>query len=246
MYTQEDVKRVQARLLEMAKVIRDILEKHNIPYFITYGTLLGAVRHRGFIPWDDDFDFYLFDDSYNEAMSFLGSELPSSMFLENWETEPLYFHSWAHVKDTCSHTECEQFPQDGVYSHHGVSVDLYRIKRMAESSVEEYRRNENISYLVRRKKLSLITREEYQRRIDALDTTIISNSSEKEVFATVLPILKFLKIDEVLPLRNYLFEDTRFYGPNNAHAFLTKRYGTYLTIPPKEQQRPHYSKVIFY
>ena len=46
MYTQEDVKKVQARLIEMAKAIRDILETHNIPYFITYGTLLGAVRHK--------------------------------------------------------------------------------------------------------------------------------------------------------------------------------------------------------
>ena len=62
MYTQEDVKKVQKRLLEMAVVIRDILEAHQIPYFITYGTLLGAVRHKGFIPWDDDFDLYLFDE----------------------------------------------------------------------------------------------------------------------------------------------------------------------------------------
>ena len=67
----------------MAVVIRDILESHNIPYFITYGTLLGAVRHQGFIPWDDDFDFYLFDDSYDKAIHALRAEMPVNMFLED-------------------------------------------------------------------------------------------------------------------------------------------------------------------
>ena len=54
-----DIKRVQKRLLEMGTVIARILEKHDIPYMITFGTLLGAVRHHGFIPWDDDFDIFL-------------------------------------------------------------------------------------------------------------------------------------------------------------------------------------------
>ena len=83
MYSQEKTRRVQLRLLEMAKSIRDILERHDIPYFITYGTLLGAVRHQGFIPWDDDFDFYLLAESYGQAMMVLNDELPDHLFLEN-------------------------------------------------------------------------------------------------------------------------------------------------------------------
>ena len=66
-----DIKRVQERLLKMAKEIASILEDHDIPYQIAFGTLLGAVRHKGFIPWDDDFDFFLFDDSYEKAMEVL-------------------------------------------------------------------------------------------------------------------------------------------------------------------------------
>ena len=115
MCTPEEVKRIQSRLLEMAVAVRDILEKHHIPYFLTYGSLLGAVRHQGFIPWDDDFDLYLFDDSYDEAMKVLGAELPGDMFLEYWETEPLFFHAWAHVKDMHSRTECESFPQENFF-----------------------------------------------------------------------------------------------------------------------------------
>ena len=56
-----EVKRVQETLLKMAKTIAGILEANDIPYMIAFGTLLGAVRHIVFIPWDDDFEFYLFD-----------------------------------------------------------------------------------------------------------------------------------------------------------------------------------------
>ena len=73
-----DIKRVQNRLLEMAKATAAILEKNNIPYQIAFGTLLGAVRHGGFIPWDDDFDFLLFDDSYDKATEALARELPQA------------------------------------------------------------------------------------------------------------------------------------------------------------------------
>ena len=93
-----ELSKVQKRLLEMGKVIAGILEHNDIPYMITFGTLLGAVRHKGFIPWDDDFDLFLFDDTYEKAMVVLEKELPSDMFLENSKSEPLYFHSYAHVK----------------------------------------------------------------------------------------------------------------------------------------------------
>ena len=59
------MKQIQERLLSMAKSICGILENNEIPYMITLGTLLGAVRHGGFIPWDTDFDLHLFDESYD-------------------------------------------------------------------------------------------------------------------------------------------------------------------------------------
>lgn len=236
-------------MLEMAVAVRDILEKHDIPYFLTYGSLLGAVRHQGFIPWDDDFDLYLFDDSYDEAMTVLGSELPEDMFLEYWETEPKFFHAWAHIKDMHSRTECEFFPHDGHYAHQGISLDLYKVKEMPFSAVEGYRLGENIEYLRRRKEKGLITLEEYERKMAPLlekKERLLPSDDHHPVFATILPILETMEVDDVLPLRKYQFEGFAFFGPANADAFLSRRYGNYMELPPLEDRKPHYSKVEFF
>ena len=167
MYSQEKTRRVQLRLLEMAKSIRDILERHDIPYFITYGTLLGAVRHQGFIPWDDDFDFYLLAESYGQAMMVLNDELPDHLFLENEKTEPLYFHGWAHVKDLRSVADCSLFPQDNSYSHHGISVDLYKATKVKECEEKVFLLNEHINYLKRREQVGLIEPNEIYQHLES-------------------------------------------------------------------------------
>ena len=248
-----DIKRVQNRLLEMAKATAAILEKNNIPYQIAFGTLLGAVRHGGFIPWDDDFDFLLFDDSYEKATEALARELPQSMFLENEKTEPKYFHGWAHVKDLESECDCSLFPQDNIYKNHGLSVDLYKLTKIKEKDFATYRLEEAIAYIDRRKKLGFITEEDYEKRKELFlrefkereANKAQSSSSDKEIFAYPFTYGK-QEIDEVFPLRKYKFEDTEFLGPNNYHPLLVSEYGDYMQLPPEEDRKPHFHSVKFH
>ena len=60
---------------ELLRIVHEVLQKHNIQYWLGYGTLLGAVRHKGFIPWDDDMDICMTRDNYNKAMEILPKEL---------------------------------------------------------------------------------------------------------------------------------------------------------------------------
>lgn len=254
MYTQEDIKKVQQRLLLMAKCIASILEANHLPYFIAYGTLLGAVRHHGFIPWDDDLDFYLFDEYYAECLEVLRESLPSDMLLEYKDNEPLYFHWWAHVKDLNSVTECELFPQDGVYAHHGVSVDLYRIKKINSEEGNLFRDKQALAYYTRRYQLNLLSKETFDLKDKDLTNKIKSDeenllkidlSQYPIVYTSVFDKNDYILPNELFPLVKYKFEDTEFYGPQNADVYLTRCYGDYMKLPPVEKRKPHYSSVKF-
>lgn len=252
MYTQEDIKKVQKRLLEMAIAIRDILEEHNIPYFITYGTLIGAIRHKGFIPWDDDFDFYLFADTYDEAMTLIRNGLPSDMFLEDSFSEPLFFHGWNHVKDLKTEAQCDLYPQDSAYTHKGVFVDLYKATVVKECDLEEERLKQNLAYIERRHNKGLLSDQAYEERILSINEAELSIikgekkfTGNHEVLVMISSPLFSYSLDDVLPLRRYEFEGTTFLGPNNGDKLNRLCYGDYMQLPPIEKRKPHYSSVKF-
>lgn len=86
-YVPSMVKRGWAAQLEVLKVVIDICEKYEIQYFAEWGTLLGAVRHRGYIPWDDDIDISMKRDDYEKFFSIAQKELPEGYELFNTYTD---------------------------------------------------------------------------------------------------------------------------------------------------------------
>ena len=82
-YVRSMMKRYWAAQLEVIKVIDEICKRHDIKYFMYYGTLLGAVRHKGFIPWDDDTDLGMLRADYMRFLQYAKEELPEGFFLYN-------------------------------------------------------------------------------------------------------------------------------------------------------------------
>ena len=89
----------QLRMLEILVVIDKICRKHQIPYWLSSGTLIGAVRHNGFIPWDDDLDIEMMRNDYLHLLEVLTKELPDWLALQTDETDPNYFFFYAKVRD---------------------------------------------------------------------------------------------------------------------------------------------------
>ena len=247
-----NVEKVQVRLLHLAKAVTHILEKHDIPYSLAYGTLLGAVRHQGFIPWDCDFDLWLFDDSYEDAKQYLREELPSDMFLEDEKSEPNYFHAWAHVKDLYSEVKHSRFLHDDSYKHKGLALDLYRLWKVRDRDVEKFLNNENRRYIMRRRQLGLMSDAEYKTRLIKLEENERNADkgeagSEEDVYA----LLNFYQCKKmyqryVFPLKKLRFEDTEFYGINQAGCILTDLYGDYMKpIAPEKRDAAYDSVKLF-
>ena len=251
-----DIKKVQARILELAIAVRDILETNDIPYILTYGTLLGAVRHKGFIPWDDDFDLFIFDEKYDEAILLLKKYLPNDMMIEDKETEPMFFHGWARLKDNKTIVNYALSNDNYLYKNKGLGVDLFRPKRMKEYEEQRYRLLEHLAYLKRKIDLGIRSESELSGKIEELKSLL---KDEEESVARMGYLQRFQTPDvytfsivpsryylqDLFPLKKYEFEGTCFYGPNNPGPFLTCCYGDYMQLPPVEQRRVHSIDVTF-
>ena len=87
------LRRQQMRMLEILLEVDKVCKRHDIKYWLSSGTLIGAMRHDGFIPWDDDLDIEMMRSDYLRLMEVLPSELPEWLALQNDETDPNYFSS---------------------------------------------------------------------------------------------------------------------------------------------------------
>lgn len=120
----KNLKKLQAAQLTIAKEIRRVCIEKKITYFLTYGTLLGAVRHSGFIPWDDDMDIGMLRHDYNafiEAFQEIGNT--DKFFLETWDSEEGYPFSFAKLKLNNSLFMENSIKKANV--HKGIYVDIF-------------------------------------------------------------------------------------------------------------------------
>lgn len=118
------LKKIQDIEFEMAVVIKDIFDRNGIRYVIEYGSLLGAIRHEGFIPWDDDFDFVVLEEDYEKASCALRIELPKEFILHDKFSDPAYYYSFSKVRHLNSVAEEDGFTNNLKYN--GISADLFK------------------------------------------------------------------------------------------------------------------------
>lgn len=119
---------VHSVLLRILKVISNICARHNIIFWLEYGTMLGGVRHKGFIPWDMEADIGMLRSDFNKLKRFVATELPNDMFFQTPETDPFYPKKdavEAKIRDKYSNYTGFQktFPQ--LQWHNGIQVDIF-------------------------------------------------------------------------------------------------------------------------
>lgn len=131
-----NTKKVWATELGLFDELDRICKKHGIKYYAEGGTLLGAARHKGFIPWDDDMDFAMLRDDYNKFCEVAPKEIESPFFFQDYKTDKVNF-LFCRLRNS----NTTALPLRGIpytdYTNHGIFIDIFPIDAVPEDAEEE-------------------------------------------------------------------------------------------------------------
>lgn len=138
--------RVKTIELELLSYIHNFCVEHDIKYYIAWGTLLGAVRHQGFIPWDDDIDIVLFREDYDKLLS-LSNQISEKYYLASFENTEGYQYNFAKLEYKKSELIELIYPKG---RHGGVYIDIFPLDGVpSERKLQKRIVNKNIWWKIR-------------------------------------------------------------------------------------------------
>ena len=225
---------IQLANLALLKELDYVCKQNKINYILDAGTLLGAIRHKGFIPWDDDVDIIMIRDDYNRIIeAFKETSRNSDIFADFYRdnvTNGQYFIKVQHRK--CPFLSVDIFPIDD----YGVSLTLkdqihetkkiYKLIKSIKHTANQGLSNAELKHLIDETMVSkILPKDQIQQDIKPYFVYGIDS----------FHILKnwFVKRDTILPLRTINFENYEFTTVNNPDEFLRHIYGNYMTYPHK-------------
>lgn len=245
------LRRQQLVMLEMVKVLDRICKKHNIPYFLYGGTLLGAVRHNGFIPWDDDLDVGLMRNDYRRLMKVLPDELPSHIILQTNQTDKNYFYFFAKLRDTRSFLD--EGAYDRAFNYRGIFIDIFPFDKL-QLPLQQLKLQSYAYTLYRNGKGS----EAALRKIRALTWFNLNISFPVLRFISRLTGGKTLTYDfgipfhivydekDIFPLTTHEFEGVQLSVPGDSDHMLRSQFGDYMRLPNLDNVEHHVVTLEFF
>lgn len=243
------LRRQQLIMLDMLKELDRICRKYDIPYFLFWGTLLGAIRHDGFIPWDDDLDVAMLRKDYLRLMKVLPSELTEDIALQSNDTDSNYFYFLAKLRHKKSFLEKEPFA-DG-FSERGIFIDIFPLDnllpwthklRLQSLAYNFYRAgNGNEKAL---SKIRLLTK--FNRHVSFPVLRAMSRlAGAKTLMCDYgIPFHKEHRLENIFPLKTHVFEDMETFVPGNSDAVLKSLYGDYMRLPEDLDNIYHHAEGI--
>lgn len=250
MYNPEGstLRKAQLRMFEMLTFIDKVCQEHKINYWLGAGTLLGAVRHGGFIPWDDDIDIEMTRRDYLRLLDCLKLEVSPDYVLQTHDTDRNYIFPVAKLRDKKSRVY-ELRNADVNYKFRGVYVDIFFIERgnrlLARVSNNLYKPLYALSWLKNdRFGVSLTLKIALVALLEKLVFPLFrALAGALKLKSYVLPFgtgfYKTIDLQNVFPLRKIQFEGGMFNAPGRPDKYLTALYGDYMKLPEPAQRRTH-------
>lgn len=255
---QLGIEQVHQRLLNIASIVDEICERHNIPLFMISGTMLGAIRHKGFIPWDDDMDFAVRYDDYDKMILILREELPKDYCCLTYDQSKTYQIPWVKIEDKKT-----LFIDNSLYLENdkmpGLTIDIFPLvsceKELSGKVINRIQRWIRIKrFVYGRKDKTGIKTQDLIKKIAKAIFPVSSKSITRIIMQLtdtiqpgdnyIIPMdpnysNKYFQQNWFSPLTKYRFENQSFYGPREYNHYLTLLYKDYMKLPPEEKRRVH-------
>lgn len=251
-YVKTQLRACQLKQLSILEVIDGICKRHQIDYWLDGGTLLGAVRHGGFIPWDDDIDIGMTLEGLEKFIQVAPAELPEHLFLQTPETDPTSKEPITKIRDLNS-LYIEGGDRFNVDYQKGLYVDIFPFipyPSMPRKWIKFICKNISKCYSI------LSAQHYYSWRAAAefvyfglkyltcrtLWAVLCPFFSKKEYLSNILINNGYgimHRQDSVFPLSTITFEGKTFRAPASPDKYLSDLYRNYMTIPPKDKQVVH-------
>lgn len=251
-----NLKKIHDVELEILDVVDKFCKEYNIKYSLYCGTMLGAVRHKGFIPWDDDIDICMLRNDYNRFIKLWLSKNIKDYILQNKDTDSSFTQSFTKIRK--NHTTFLQESEERVIYHTGIFIDILPLDRIPKGKISKILFKWNLmNYLLytrefvppsgnkmvmsisnfllsstdKRKRVS--KRKKYLKRITKYD----KDEKLKLISANSLDGLAH-EMPNDLPLQYKLvsFEDRTYMCYKDCDGLLSAWYGNYMELPPEEQR----------
>lgn len=272
-YTTSELEKLKKLELMILKEVSAICDKHNIDYYIYAGTALGAVRHKGFIPWDDDVDIAVFRKDYEKLLKILDNELNSKFYLITMKKQEECFF---HISKVClKGTKFEDWWAKQVSFDEGIYIDIFPLDNIPKSKfkrlIYHYKCNlinhilmnatvhintgstfRDLGHNVLYKLLNNIpiSKRYWKSRYHKILTKYENTETEyvtsyfSQISCQTFGKYGFFLKSDFSPSKRIEFEDLYVSSPKNVDAILKEYYGDYMKLPPKEKRINHAPEVL--
>lgn len=248
---------------EILKAVVKICNDNNIKYYMIGGTLLGSVRHKGFIPWDDDIDIAMFRDDYNKFVDIWPKIRPDDLVLQNKETDKRVHISFTKIRKKGTRIIEKETKNSGIFK--GVFIDIFPLDNIPkEDSLYKDLEYYFYYYLI---SVSLYKngyrsyKSKLLKNISAISSLFLSFELINKVSNYIITRQHNVETDYVTSYTSgygykkqrmnkkkiygdgvlLQFEDCEFIAPTNFIDYLVHLFGDYKQLPPKEKRGSQHS-----
>ncbi|MEW6999752.1 phosphorylcholine transferase LicD [Colwelliaceae bacterium BS250] len=242
----KDIKKIQKAQLNILEQVLTVFKKHNLNYIAVCGTLLGAYRHQGFIPWDDDIDIGMPREDYDKFLKMQG-DVPENLFIQHYSTESTYPLYFAKVRLNDSRFVERRFKDFNI--HHGIYIDIFPLDNIDESTNtdKKFKQLEKCSDNFRRS-LKPIKKwlyflfnpfknsKSYFKEYDEISQNDNAKTVDKIGF---ILLHDYFEVQDNWAEHQLPFEHLMINVPKNIEKYLEYKYGNYMELPEEKDRKTH-------